>query len=110
MNSDQLVRLVEKAAEDKKGKETEIIYVGEKTTLADYFVIITGTSAPHVRALSEQIQLKLKQEEDIEALHVEGVESSKWILLDFGGVVVHIFQESERAFYSLEKLWKGRTK
>jgi len=110
MEAVEMTKLIEEILENKKGREIEIINVEGKTVLADYFVIVTGTSTPHVRSLSEEIQFRLKEDHKIEANHVEGSESAKWILLDYGGVIVHIFQESDRDFYSLEKLWQGRKK
>ena len=108
MKSKELTEVVRKILDDKKGKEIEIIDLEGKTILADYFIIVTGTSTPNVRALSEEVQIKLKEDYDIEPLHVEGHESGKWILLDYGDIVIHVFQENERNFYSLEKLWQGR--
>ena len=110
MEAVNLTKLIEEILENKKGREIEIINVEGKTILADYFVIVTGTSTPHVRSLSEEIQFKLKELHNIEPDHVEGFESARWILLDYGSVIIHVFQESDRDFYSLEKLWQARRK
>lgn len=70
------------------------------TLLADYFVIVTGMNQRHVRALADMLVRDLQR-----PIHVEGYEAAKWILLDYGDVIVHIFREAERAFYGLERLW-----
>ena len=77
-----------------------------KTILADFFVIATGTSTTHVKALADEVEYLLKEKDNRLVDHVEGFESSRWILLDYGDVVVHVFHSEERDFYSLEKLWQ----
>ncbi|AIS52113.1 ribosomal silencing factor RsfS [Thermoanaerobacter kivui] len=90
--------------EDKKAFDIKVLYIGELTTIADYFIIATGSSDTHVKALTDEIEKKLC-EEGIFVDHIEGYASGKWVLMDYGDVVVHIFQEEERAFYNLERLW-----
>jgi len=108
MTAKELADTIEKILDSKKGIDIQVIDLEGKTDLADYFVIVTGTSTPHIRALSEEVEFKLKEEYRIPADHTEGRESGRWILLDYGSVIVHVFHEQERAFYSLEKLWEGR--
>lgn len=98
--TDEIVRLLD----SKKGEDIEVIQIENLTILADYFVICTGTSVTHVRSLSDEVEYKLKERE-ILPLHVEGYNSSTWILLDYGSVIVHVFTEETRSFYSLERLW-----
>jgi ribosome-associated protein len=74
------------------------------TTIADYFVICSGESTPQVKAIEEHIEAKL-QEESVGLLRVEGMRYCHWILMDYGDVIIHIFEEEMRAFYELEKLW-----
>jgi ribosome-associated protein len=74
------------------------------TTITDYFVICSGESTTQVKAIEEQIEERLK-EEGIKLRGVEGLTFSHWILMDYGDVIVHIFEEETRAFYELEKLW-----
>ena len=74
------------------------------TTISDYFVICSGESTTQVKAIEEQIEEKLK-EERVKPLGVEGLTYNHWILMDYGDVIVHIFEEETRAFYELEKLW-----
>ena len=74
------------------------------SSVCDYFVIASGTSTTHVRALSDNIIKKLK-EKGRPIRHAEGVREASWILLDFGDVICHLFLEETRAFYDLEHLW-----
>jgi ribosome-associated protein len=74
------------------------------TTIADYFIICSGESTPQVKAIEEYIEAKLK-DEGVEVLRVEGLRVCQWILMDYGDVIIHIFEEEMRAFYELEKLW-----
>ncbi len=74
------------------------------STIADYFVICSGASTTQVKAIEEQIEETLKKEE-IRPIGIEGRRNSQWILMDYGDVIVHIFEEATRAFYELEKLW-----
>jgi ribosome-associated protein len=74
------------------------------TTIADYFVICSGESTPQVKAIKEQIEEKFK-ELRVKPLGIEGLTYNHWILMDYGDVIIHIFEEETRAFYELEKLW-----
>ncbi len=77
----------------------------EVSLIADYFVICSGTSERQIKALSDDIVETLAREEKLKPRHVEGVPDSGWVLLDYGGVVVHIFSPEMRDFYRLEKIW-----
>lgn len=91
--------------DSKKGIDIETMEVGDLTILADYFILCTGTSSTHVRALAEEVQFKLKENHSMLPLNIEGYVTSSWILMDYGSVVVHIFTDETRKFYSLERLW-----
>ncbi len=108
MTPKELAETIEKILDNKKGMDIQIIDLEGKTILADYFVIATGTSTPHIKALSDEVEFRLKEDHGILSEHTEGRESGRWILLDYGSVIVHLFHEQERAYYSLEKLWEGR--
>lgn len=108
MNPKEMAEKIRDILDSKKGIDIQVIDLEGKTVLADYFVIVTGTSTPHIRALSEELQLKMKNDHDMMTSHVEGTESGRWILLDFGNVIVHVFHSEDRAYYSLEKLWSSR--
>ena len=108
MDGKELAEKIRSILDEKKGIDIQVVDLAGKTIIADYFVVVTGTSKPHIRALSEGVELNLKEESGIQAEHIEGRESGRWILLDYGSVIVHVFHEEERAFYSLEKLWQSR--
>ncbi len=103
----EIKRIAEKAheiMEDKKARNIEIIEITHISTLADYFIICSGTSTIHNRTIADELDDKM-DEAGFNLLHKEGYESARWILLDFGEVVIHIFHEEDRSFYNLERLW-----
>ncbi len=91
----------------KKGMDVTTLEVGDQTVLADYFVLATGTSNTHVRALADEVEFKLKEELGVEPSHIEGASGNAWTLLDYGCVVINIFTAQARDFYKLERLWGG---
>ncbi|HZV46460.1 MAG TPA: ribosome silencing factor [Thermodesulfovibrionales bacterium] len=93
-----------RAALDKKAKNVIILDLQGITTIADYFIICSGESTPQVKAIEEYVEEKLKAE-GVGLLRVEGMRYCHWILMDYGDVIIHIFEEEIRAFYELEKLW-----
>ena len=93
--------------DNKKGMDVTALEVSEQTILADYFVLATGTSNTHVRALADEVEFKLKEELGVEPSHIEGASGNAWTLLDYGCVVVHVFTSQARDFYKLERLWSG---
>lgn len=100
-------RIAEKAyeiLEEKKARDIEIIDISEVSILADYFIICSGTSITHIRTIADEMDQKMG-EAGFNLLHKEGYASARWILLDFGEIVVHIFHEEDRSFYNLERLW-----
>lgn len=99
-----LAETIVQAIEDKKGKNVVRIEVGDLLPITEYFIVASGSSTTQVRALSDGIELKLK-EEGILPLRIEGFSEGRWILVDYGDVVVHLFHEEERDFYGLERLW-----
>lgn len=96
--------IVVKACEDKLAKDINVIDIREKSTIADYFVVATGGSNLQIKAIHEKIEKDI-EEAGFEILGNEGFRDSAWLLLDIGDVIVHIFSEEQREFYSLEKLW-----
>jgi ribosome-associated protein len=98
-------RIVE-ILESKKAKDISIVDVEGKTILADRFVIATGQSVTHIKSLAGDVEFQMKDKYSCVPDHVEGYDTGRWILLDYGDVVVHVFHEEERDFYSLEKLWQ----
>lgn len=104
LEAKEMIAIAVKALDDKKGKDLRVLYTADQTTLADYFVICTGTSNTQVRALSEAVEEALSKAGE-EPHHIEGHRGGQWTLLDYSAVVVHVFTEEGRAFYDLERLW-----
>ena len=92
------------AAEDRKAVELKVLHLQKISDFTDYFLICSGTSERQVQAIADAVQEKLR-EGRVRPLHVEGYNRGQWVLLDYGDLVVHIFQEEPRRFYSLERLW-----
>jgi ribosome-associated protein len=93
------------ALEEKKALDVKIIGINEISTLADYFVIGSGTNPSQMQALVDSVEEKLAKA-GFTAGHVEGFQRAGWILLDYGDVVIHIFDQESRSFYNLERIWK----
>ena len=104
----ELTKKIVKALDDKLARDIEVIKTEEVTIVADYFVIATANSNTHVRALADEIEYQLEQE-DIHPDHIEG-RATGWVLMQYGGVVVHIFLEDSRQYYNLERLWDDAAK
>ena len=90
--------------DSKKASDVEVLDVSANTVLTEYFVVAHGTSSVQVRALADNVEDRLA-ELGIEPNRKEGGASSRWMLLDYGDVIVHIFEEEARGFFNLEKLW-----
>ena len=90
---------------EKKGIGIQLLDVADLTTLADYFLICTGTSAIHVNTLCDAVEKAVADDLGEPLLHREGHRSGTWVLLDFGSLIVHVFTEETRKFYDLEHLW-----
>ncbi len=93
---------------DKKAQNVMIIDIEALTIIADCFVIASGRTPVQVRALCEEIEEKMEAEGEY-ALRKEGFETAKWIVLDYGDILVHVFQTEEREFYNIERLWEDGT-
>ena len=100
----ELAHRIVEIASDKKGSDIVMLRTAELTTMADFFVICSGRSDRQVQALSGAIVDELRQE-GIRPLGTEGVNSARWVLLDYGSVIVHVFAPEEREYYGLERLW-----
>jgi len=93
------------AAAEKKAENVMAIDVAELLVVTDYFVIATGRTDIQVRAIADEVEHGLLERGRIKPIGREGADEGKWILLDYGDLVIHVFQPRERAFYRLEKLW-----
>jgi ribosome-associated protein len=102
----ELAHRIVELASDKKGEDIVLLRTAEVTSMADYFVICSGRSERQVHALGQAIVDQLR-EEGIRPLGTEGRGSARWVLLDYGSVIVHIFSPEERDFYRLEELWSA---
>jgi len=103
-NIDNQLSIIKQAIEDKKGSDLEVLNISEMTTIADYFIIVSGNSSIQVTSIADEIENKMFLA-GYDKVHKEGYESARWILLDYGDIIVHIFHKEEREFYNLERLW-----
>ena len=102
----ELALLAARALSDKKGKEIQALEIADLTTLADYFVLATGSSNTQINALVDNVEKVLHEEAGEEPLHREGYRGGTWVLLDYGCIAVHVFNHEAREFYGLERLWR----
>ena len=100
----ELAREIVKVLDNKKGMDIKLIEITEHSIVADYFVIVSGTSNTHVKALSDEVEYELSQK-GVEPAHIEG-RATGWILLDYSSVLVHVFTGETREYYNLERLWQ----
>ena len=94
-----------KAIDDKKGQDIKVIDIHTVSVIADYFVIASGTNSNQVQAIVDNVEEQLGRA-GFEAKQIEGNRNSSWILLDYGDVIVHVFDEENRLFYDLERIWR----
>ena len=104
LSAKEVAYAVTKALDEKKGMNLKLIRIDEVSSLADYFLICTGTSNTHVRTLCDYAEYTMDQLGE-KLLGREGHRGNSWELLDYGSVVVHVFTEEAREFYALERLW-----
>jgi ribosome-associated protein len=104
MDSRKLARLCQDLAEDKKAEDLVILDVRKLTSIADYFVVATGTSEPHLRAIMDEIIDKLREDHDLRPSAIDGTLHTSWVVLDFGSVIVHLMKADIRHRYGLESL------
>lgn len=105
VESAAMAQLAAYVAGEKKAREVRILDIRSISSVADYFVICSGTSSTHIRAIADHVEEHLTKEQGLRLRHMEGYQNGKWILLDFGDLVVHVMQEEDRSFYNLERLW-----
>lgn len=107
--SKEMARIAWNALNDKKGEDIKIIDITGISVLADYFIIANGTSDSQVNALVDNVEEEL-QKAGFSLKQREGQASGSWVLMDFGDIIVHVFDRENRLFYDLERIWKdGRT-
>src|SRR5437773_10830508 len=94
-----------RAADDKKGEATVVLEVGQVLAITDAFVITSGANPRQVRTIAEEVEEKVKTASGPSPLRIEGLDDARWVLMDYGDFVVHVFLDEVRRFYDLERLW-----
>lgn len=95
-----------RAAESKKATDIRVLDLTGITSFTDYFVICTGANARQIQAISDEVEVRLKQKGE-RPLNIEGYNQAEWVLADYGDFLVHIFSPAARAYYDLERLWRN---
>ena len=103
-----LAKIAIAALEDKKAEDVRVIDIADVSVLADYFIIASGNNRTQVQAMADEIEQRLGRA-GAEPRQVEGYQAANWVLLDFGDVIIHIFDAQNRLFYDLERIWKDGT-
>ena len=101
----KMALLARKALEDKKASDIKVIDIEQITTLADYFIIASGSNRNQVQAMADNVDEVLGKA-GYQLKQTEGYSSANWILLDYGDIVIHLFDEENRLFYDLERIWR----
>ena len=102
----QLAQKIVDLLDEKKGEDILLLDLQEISSITDYFVLCSGPSERTLKALADEVQKKLKNEDSVMALSVEGDPEGGWILVDYGSVILHIFSPAVRLYYQLEELWR----
>ncbi|HZE57267.1 MAG TPA: ribosome silencing factor [Chthoniobacterales bacterium] len=105
ITAETLAKACASYADDKKAEDIVVLDLQGISSFTDYFVICSGTSEPHLKAIAGEIEERLRDEHGIRAVSVDGFPASQWIVLDYLQVIVHVFRREKREFYSLEDLW-----
>ncbi|MCM1180184.1 MAG: ribosome silencing factor [Clostridium sp.] len=108
MTSKEMAKLALAGIEDKKGEDIKVLDIADVSVMADYFLIASGSNRNQVQAMADSVEEKL-QKAGVSPRHIEGYQTANWILMDFNDVIVHIFNEEDRLFYNLEKIWLDGT-
>ena len=104
MSSNDLVQRIVELAQEKKGKQIVVMNISKLTNISDYFIIISGDSDIHVKAITDHIEKVLKSEK-VYTYYKEGYQYLNWVVLDYVDIVVHIFKRESREYYGIERLW-----
>ena len=105
ITAENLAKACANYAADKKAEDIVVLDLQGISSFTDYFVICSGTSEPHLKAIAGEIEERLRDEHGVRAVSVDGFPASQWIVLDYMQVIVHVFRREKREFYSLEDLW-----
>ena len=104
-NAKELAEAIAEVLDSKKARDIKVLYVEDKTVIAEYFVVCTGNSSTQVKALAGEVEYKLGLR-GVDPYSVEGRDNNAWLLLDYSNVIVHIFSREAREFYNLDKLYE----
>jgi len=105
LKAKELRDFVETAVADMKGQNVVIMDIQKMSSIADYMLVVTGTSSRHVRSIADEVEKRCK-DKGVTIRGMEGQEGAEWVLLDLGDVIVHVMQGATRKLYDLESLWK----
>lgn len=101
----EMAVLALKALDEKKAMDVKVIDIHEVSVLADYFIIASGSNSNQVQAMVDNVEEQLSKA-GYEPKQIEGTKSSNWILMDYGDLIIHVFDEENRLFYDLERIWR----
>ncbi len=107
MDSNKLAELAAIACDDKKAKDIQLIYVEKVTSLTDWIIIVEALSDVQVRGIVSSVENTLKEKANRIPLRLEGLHEAKWALIDYGELIINVFQTEERYFYDLESFWSN---
>ena len=110
MDSEELAELAAEACDDKKAKDIQLIQISQVTSLADWILVAEGTSDVNVKAIIKSVEVKLRGKANRIPIRREGINESKWALLDYGELIINVLQSYERKYYDLESFWSNGEK
>lgn len=105
MDSKEKSKIAVEALKDKKGIDIKVLDISKVSVMADYFIIASGSNKNQVQAMTDNVEDELAKNK-VYSNHVEGYGTGNWILLDYGDIIIHVFNEEDRLFYDLEKIWR----
>ena len=105
MTAEEQAKIIAKALEDKKAEDIRMIDISEVSVIADYFIIAGGSNRSQIQALCDNVEEKLGRA-GLPVKQIEGYDTANWVLLDFGDIIVHIFDKENRLLYDLERIWR----
>jgi ribosome-associated protein len=106
VDSNEKLEVVREALEERKAVDVNVIDVSGRTHMTDFMVVCSGTSNIHIRAIAERV-IEVMKAQGIKGIRMEGIQEARWVLMDFGDVVVHVFDPEDREFYQLEQFWSS---
>lgn len=108
-NAKELAKLAVEALEDRKAIDVKVIDIEKISTLADYFIIASGSNRNQVQAMADSVEEKLERKAEVRPKSIEGYQNANWILMDYGDIVLHLFDQENRLFYDIERIWRDGT-